>query len=501
MRRLKFFIIIIISFSISYCEKDADIKPQVITGVPIVTKEGVEFSANITTTGKQEIMKHGFVWSESGEPTIKDQSVLLTSKPKKGIYSYKVNDFFLKEQLFSVRAYLLTQGYEIYGNTITFTGKGSLPPVIDSFSPKSGYAGDEIIIKGQNFPENSEQIVVKFGEEIATIDSVNNSTLYVKSPIITENTKVKISVIVTEMNCISNDYYEVLFSWTRKKDYPGHTARNGMSFTINEKGYIIGGINDLQYIWEYNPIDNSWTMKERLPFMAFNNINLFVIKNTAYVYSYIDDKYLKYDPMSKVWSADTHYPGNGTETASFVIDDEVYIGTGTDYNNLYKEFYKYNPKLKEWIKISDFPGDGRYNATGFSLNGKGYIGLGENFNGYYNDIWEYNPESNIWSRKNDFPGAKRTMAISFMLKSKIYVGLGAEEYNYQGYSDIWEYRDSSDTWIKKDSYVGNGNWKNIVFTFEDKVYIGAGVKSKGGGSSWSVWTDYEDLWEFNPNIN
>lgn len=126
--------------------------------------------------------------------------------------------------------------------------------------------------------------------------------------------------------------------------------------------------------------------------------------------------------------------------------------------------------------------------------------MGYGIYNYYKDVWEYNPETNSWLRKNDFPGGERGMSVSFNIKGKTYLGLGSKGENYQGYSDIWEYQQDSDTWLKKDSYIGNAKWNNIVFTINDKAYIGTGAKSYGGGSSWSIWRSYKDLWEFNPNI-
>jgi N-acetylneuraminic acid mutarotase len=487
MKYLKFVVLLIIFFVSGNCNKEAEVKPKdypyVITEIPEINKDGALLSANIENIGNMNILKYGFVWGTSEKPTINDYNILFTDEAKKGTYCY------------IVRAYIKTDKYEVYGNTITFKSEGSLSPLITDFSPKKGYARKKVIIQGQNFTRNEDQISVKFGDTEATIDSANTNTIYVKSPLITENKKVRISVTIAEMADSSDSYYDVFYAWTRKKDFPGGTLMEGISFAIDGTGYVVSGINGLHAIWAYNPVTDEWNQKSGVPpAPLFNGISSFVIGGKAYVNGLNYTRYYKYEPIADSWTLATGYPRNEMSgTVAFVIDNIVYIGTGRDYNAVYNEFFKYNPNPGVWNRIADFPGKARYYATGFTLNGKGYVCLGEDYPAFYNEVWEYDPGSDTWARKNDFPGPARGQAVAFVLKSKAYLGIGTREFNSMSpsYTDMWEYQEQSDTWVQKDPYPGNGKWKHIVLSVNNRVFIGAGN---------SAYHDYKDIWEFDPNL-
>lgn len=503
--------------SLSNCEKEAEVKPRdypyVITNSPKVNEEGAEFSANIANVGNQEILKYGFVWSEISNPTILDNNKLFEGMPKKGIYTYNINSGLTKGHTYYVRAYILTERYEVFGNEKSFNSLGSLPPEIIDFSPKKGYAGEVIIITGKNFSNNPKNILVEFGDNIASIDSSSFNNIFVKSPVITENKKVNICVTISEMRTISKEQYNVFFGWTKMADYPGLGNHSASCFSINGKGYMLGGreYNSSLYtngpitkmMWEYNPISNSWSRKNDVYFIETSEDPTFVLKGIAFIYNRNDNNIYRYNPNTDSWEQETKYPGISRKLSYFVIDDEVYLGLGK-YNGEYiYDLHKYNPEIKEWSLIAQYPGKGKYRALGFGLKGKGYITgleLDGNYRNPKTDIWEYDKFTNSWNQKNDFPGEARGYATCFILNSKAYIGLGTEQYNYQGFTDFWEYYQESDTWIKKDSYIGDATWKNIAFVIDDKAYVGTGAKSYGGGSSWTIWRSYKDLWEFNPNL-
>lgn len=517
MRYTGIFTVIIAFFSLSNCIKEAELQPKdyplVTTNIPIVSSEGAIFSAEVVNPGNLTIIKYGFVWSENTRPTINDSRIFQTGNAN-GNYTFVVTADLIKGRHYGVRACLITENYVIYGTEVSFTSMGSLPPLLISFSPKKGYAGERIIINGDNFSSVPENNIVKFGESIAIVDSANSNTLYVRSPLIKENRKVRISVTTSEMTCQSDDYYDVIFSWVRKNDFPGGSSSLGLSFTIQSRGYVIVGIenplNDPQNVWEYDPDNDHWTKRGQVPFWADNETSTFIIYNRAYIYSRNDDAYFVYDPETNNWSIDTRYPGRGRKTVSFVIEDKAFVGTGTCSSGQLTEFYKYDPSLQQWTKIAEFPGAPRYNATGFSLNGMGYVGLGESYGAVFSDIWEYDPKSNTWSRKNDFPDEGRSMAISFNLNSKIYVGFGtrtAASSSYpelEGNPDIWEYQASSDNWTEKDPYIGRGKLQNLVFEFSNEVYVGTGCKypmnARVPPNYFRVPIYYFDVWVFNPNL-
>ncbi|MDE5421466.1 galactose oxidase [Ancylomarina sp. DW003] len=172
---------------------------------------------------------------------------------------------------------------------------------------------------------------------------------------------------------------------------------------------------------------------------------------------------------------------------SFVIGDNVYVGTGYDGKDALKTFYKYS--LQEgWSKISDFPGTARREAVAFTANGKGYVGTGvDEDDNRLADFYEYTPASDSWVKvPNDFTGGARQNAVAFSINNIGYVGTG---YGWQ---------EGEDRNNLKDFYkFENGNWTKIAFDGEksrnattfvinDKAYVVSGDNS------------LKYVWEYDP---
>lgn len=54
--------------------------------------------------------------------------------------------------------------------------------------------------------------------------------------------------------------------------------------------------------------------------------------------------------------------------------------------------------FSQWTQKADFAGASRFQAVGFSIDGKGYIGTGSDVS-RKRDFWEYDPSTDTWDRK------------------------------------------------------------------------------------------------------
>lgn len=498
------------------CEKEAvpesKAYPYVIT-LDIENNDGtgITLLAEITDIGNDVIEEYGFVFSKENNPTIDSYRIEIITHAKVGEYRYRISNGLEKGMTYSVRAYIRTKKYLVYGNEISFESKGSLAPIIYSFTPDKGHAGTYVEITGENFSSIPELNIVKFGNKTAIIDSISEGKLFVRAPVITETKDVTISVSVANMEIIANKPFEFYFSWYKKNNFNSGNVYSASSFTINNKGYLFGGFlynsslgsnyRLTKRLWEFDILNNSWIEKMENPYEFYGGTTSFSYNNRGYIITPNGNKEIcEYNSDMDSWSILTNYPGKSQDLISFVIDDELFTGLGTDFLHYYNEFYKYNLKTKVWTKLRDFPGISRYSAIAFTINGKGYIGTGKNYqeNKYLNDLWEYDPILDEWTKKADFPGSGRYMAVAFTLKEKGYVGLGTEEENHQGYSDFWCYDPVGNSWQRKDDYIGLGKWGNVVFSNENRVFVGPGAIT-ALYSSWSIWQGYNDLWEFKEN--
>jgi len=146
--------------------------------------------------------------------------------------------------------------------------------------------------------------------------------------------------------------------WTQKSDFPpGYGGRaGGASFTINGKGYIVGGYHYNQgnpsypsynnEVFEYNPVTDSWTSKASYPgnidLWGHNAAAAFVIGSSAYV-SLNGTNFFKYNPASNAWTSaatlNTHSDDLNECTA--VINSKGYVFNASGKN----EMYRYSPKI------------------------------------------------------------------------------------------------------------------------------------------------------------
>lgn len=243
-------------------------------------------------------------------------------------------------------------------------------------------------------------------------------------------------------------------TWTRKADFGGTARSAAVGFNIGDKGYIgTGNLGSTLYrdFWEYDPVNNVWSQKANV-------------------------------------GGPVRYLATGFATAT-----HGYIGTGSDLTNNLADFWEYDPAANTWSRKADVP-SARFDATAFSINGKGYLGMGQKqVSGMYTsfaDFWEYDPVQDTWTRKADFGGGPRNAQSSFVIGAKGYVGIG---YNNGDYKDFWEYDPFADTWTRKADVGGVVRRHGAGFAIGDKGYIGFGDNDYGQFNN--------DLWEYDPATN
>ena len=180
--------------------------------------------------------------------------------------------------------------------------------------------------------------------------------------------------------------------WTQKSNFGGNYRFSAFSATANDKGYVIGGSTsfgeDVDEVWEYLPFKDQWIQK--------------------------DSRF----PAGKLY-----WP------AGFVINNEIYVGTGAANSVGYNDFYRYTPTTDTWTKLGDFPGAARMGAVGFTFNGIGYIGGGltTDFTTHLTDFYSYDPKTDSWTKEDDmtYPNLASVYATSFVLGKDAYMGAGA----------------------------------------------------------------------------
>jgi len=174
---------------------------------------------------------------------------------------------------------------------------------------------------------------------------------------------------------------------------------------------------------------------------------------------------------------------------SFVIGDNVYVGTGYDGKDALKTFYKYSLQ-NGWSQIAEFPGAARREAVAFTANGKGYVGTGvDDDDNRLADFYEYDPSNNTWTKvANDFAGGARQGSVAFSINNIGYVGTG---YGFQEGEDRNNLKDfykfENGEWTKI-GFDGEKSRNATTFVINDKAYVVSGDNS------------LKFVWEYDPTL-
>ena len=296
-------------------------------------------------------------------------------------------------------------------------------------------------------------------------------------------------------------------TWEKKTSLPASKRSRSVSFSIANRGYIVGGEDTLEVelndCWEYDPGTDSWTQKASLPAVGRRDAIGFSIGLKGYCGTGIDmpdafngnqlSDFWEYSPVTNTWVQRASYPGNfslGVYFATgFGVNGMGYIVCGKNGPSNYSaEVWQFNPATNTWIQKTNFPGGVRYGQSGFVLNGKAYVGCGTDENWFTNDFWEYNPATDFWLQKANFPASSRAFATAFALGAKGYMGLGTDG----GFKDDWyEYDVPSDSWSVKATVPNAGRRSAPSFVISGAGYImmGKGVNGK-----------HRDVWQYHPHI-
>jgi len=517
---------LIVTFFLVTCDKYEFPKspyPRIET-LPVVniSETGVTFQANIIQLGESEITNHGFVWGLDENLAIgSEDKVQLGAKPGLGKFEADVKSGLTEGDVYFVRAFAATQDYLVYGEAVSFTSKGSTPPIIRSFSPLEGTGGDTITIKGHYFSGLAKANVIKFGSVQSTVLTSTDSTIQCIVPNLNANQSYSISVNVTGNSTTSEINFHVLQprieSMTPLKGIFGDIITiNGKNFPI-KKDYITITLDGI--ICEVSSVTRS-AIRFVLPNSLIRSNNQVVAKISMVNVNVGELKILPPTIGSVTNSVLTMYTNpalviSGNNFNPVITKNEVYIG-GYSCNILSSSLTQLTiqaPRqlipfvdlsvrdtfdiivkvldqsvtienriavsfFSRWTRMKDFPGNPRILGLSFSANGKGYVGLGsaEEFSTWYNDMWEYDPTTDTWTQMGDFPGRPRAKFVTLVINSKTYIVGGITGHGSNGISDVskevWAFDSNTKNWERKSDFPGDINASAFGFVIDNTGFLG-----------------------------
>lgn len=230
----------------------------------------------------------------------------------------------------------------------------------------------------------------------------------------------------------------------------------------------------------------------------------------------------KLDLSTFTWSASglDGTPVPLTSSVSFIIENKLYVGTGSltvNDSEMTEKFWEIdldNPQ--EWREVASLPlkrspvditvnNIGRYEAINFEFNGSHYVGggfvLGE---GVVSDLWKFIPpidenDMGTWEPAGFLPGSSRYLAVTLVQNNRVYYGMG-DSFNNGELSDWWEYM-SDGTWEERTPLPAFGRSDAVTFATGEvgiqRGFLGTGTVRIVDGLS--VQRQYlSDFWEYIP---
>lgn len=236
--------------------------------------------------------------------------------------------------------------------------------------------------------------------------------------------------------------------WVGKKQFPNGGREESFSFAINGKGYVgggfsgtISGVEDYSIVykdfWEFDPAANQWTLIGELP----GNLHRIGFEIGGYGYCFNKSSFYRYDPASNEWSQLSIGFTSRIWTTSFVVNGKAYLVGGMNSSNEpTDEVLEFDPVTQVWTKKANFPGGPVTEAVSFVINNQVYFGTG--FTGDYppfkstDNFWRYDPGNDAWERAESIPYGRQG-GLAFSVGNRAFVGGGGDAAKAR--NDWWEY--------------------------------------------------------------
>lgn len=221
--------------------------------------------------------------------------------------------------------------------------------------------------------------------------------------------------------------------WTVTDSMPGEPIYGMVGFSINGIGYAGGGVTRaLGYsntYYAYNPKNepgNKWSVVPNINPAKRCHGSVFIIDDRAYIIGGVNNGTLvssferfdpSYDKGEGRWFKisqnlqedyrDTEYNKVYRQQAvAFSVNGRGYICCGASTTAAKTDVWEYIPfigydRIGVWNEVCAFEGKPRYAAQGFAVNGVGYVMcgmIGTAENDFHDDVWRFDPREDYDKR-------------------------------------------------------------------------------------------------------
>lgn len=392
-----------------------------------------------------------------------------------------------------------------------------ISPEIHAIGTKTGFYGDEIVIKGKNFSANPSSLKVFFHVTPSVFEYVDDQTITAVVPERLDSANCSIGVVMNNQLAESQEQFSVLpveiEDFSPKVIFTGETMIiKGRNFNpiVDKNRVYVGGVHVRTLSVSETTLTVSLPKQNEVRYDSRNaavRVNVGGNIRTFEEKLVINDKWFRLADAPRELAVEYKLctacePGYDYRFAySFVVGNKAYIGS-----NVTGKFWAYDIEQNTWRKLADFPGAVRMFAAGFVSGNKIYYGTGSdalNSSLLLNDWWEYNTTTDSWLRKADFIGGGRSKLNGYSNTSGCFLAYGFNWNQYNGYEAyVWKYNPETDVWAREDIDV-KGLQKSARWWMAESVNdeILVGYLNSLYDSNYSFYIFNTNLKTFSPIAN
>lgn len=287
--------------------------------------------------------------------------------------------------------------------------------------------------------------------------------------------------------------------WTRVADFPGENRIFASYFSIGGTGFIAGGrhrsLSGLDYnkdFYAYDQETDKWTRLPDLPYPVTEACS-FSIGNKGYIVGGRDtlgfrSTMLVWDNSTRTWSESNPLPTALSRAmgVAFSINGKGYVATGMDPSGgLLSDLWEYDPQTGGWNQKASLPWWPRLNATSFTIHECGYVigGMADFFQ-TPDDLCCYNTQTDTWTLKTACPEAPREGIFGFSLGAYGYFTRSWTKEDSYSSNKVWQYDKALDSWLDVKAFPGPTRANGASLCINNVAYLVTGEPEPWSMENW-----------------
>ena len=151
-----------------------------------------------------------------------------------------------------------------------------------------------------------------------------------------------------------------------------------------------------------------------------------------------------------------------------------------------------------WVQKDSVNGPPRSSCASFVMNGEGFVVSGLDIIDFNRKMYSYDVDQDDWDNEESIGGVNgaglnRGGAIAFSINNKAYVGLGQGN-TAPYYNDLWEFDPELNVWSQKASFIGSPRRQAVAFAIDTLGYVGTGQSSNGFEKDFYSYNGQSNTW-------